>query len=213
MKNKKTNPEINPKTNPRTNPEINPKTNPRTNPKTNTRTSPKTGRTNPETSPDYNLLSIQDCARLYNLSTVTIRKWIKKNQLPASIISNQYLISREAIEKLLEEKGLIRINPRTNTETNPETNTRTSPKEVQISPESSPIREETSLFNELKKENEYLKEKINTMEHTISILQQGKEFLQGQVQQLTNTISLLTTKQLPEPKGVMSKIKGWFRKE
>ena len=185
MKNKKTNTEINPKTN------------------------PKTGWTNPETSPDYNLLSIQDCARLYDLSTVTIRKWIKKNQLPASIISNQYLISREAIEKLLEEKGLIRINTRTNPETNP----RTSPKEVWTSPESNLIREETNLFNELKKENEYLKEKINTMEHTISILQQDKEFLQGQVQQLTNTLSLLTTKQLPEPKGVMSKIKGWFRKE
>ena len=48
---------------------------------------------NPKTSPGYNLLSIQDCARLYDLSTVTIRKWIKKNQLPASIINNQYLIS------------------------------------------------------------------------------------------------------------------------
>jgi len=200
MKNKKTNTEINPKTN------------------------PKTGWTNPETSPDYNLLSIQDCARLYDLSTVTIRKWIKKNQLPASIINNQYLINQETIEKLLEEKGLIRINTRTNPETNPrtspkevwtspETNPRTSPKEVWTSPESNLIREETNLFNELKKENEYLKEKINTMEHTISILQQDKEFLQGQVQQLTNTLSLLTTKQLPEPKGVMSKIKGWFRKE
>ncbi len=99
MKNKKTNTEINPKTNMRT----------------SLKTNPKTGRTNPKTGPDYNLLSIQDCARLYDLSTVTIRKWIKKNQLPASIISNQYLISREAIEKLLEEKGLIRINPRTNT--------------------------------------------------------------------------------------------------
>jgi excisionase family DNA binding protein len=158
---------------------------------------------------DYNaegVLSIQNCARLYKLSTVTIRKWIKKGQLSATISNNQYLIRKEDIEKLLQEKGLIHTNPRiipetnmetneTNTETNTrintEINTETNPKVSEINPkepEINPIIDQTNLVNELRREIEFLQEKISSLERTIAILERDKEFLQGQVQNLTNTL-------------------------
>jgi len=165
-------------------------------------------KSNPKTNMDYNpesLLSIQDCARLYNLSTVTIRKWIKKNQLSAAIVNNQYLIRQEDLEKLLEQKGLITTNLRST----PNINTETTLKE----PEISLITNQTSLVNELKKEIEFLREKNSSLERTITALERDKEFLQGQVQNLVNTINLLTTKQLPPPgQGLFTRLKSLFKK-
>jgi excisionase family DNA binding protein len=180
-------------------------------------------RINPETNMDYKaegVLSIQDCARLYKLSTVTIRKWIKKGQLSATISNNQYLIRKEDIEKLLQEKGLIYTNPRiipeTNTETNTWINTETNPKVSEINPkepEINPIIDQTNLVNELRREIEFLQEKISSLERTIAILERDKEFLQGQVQNLTNTINILTTKQLPPPgQGLFTRLKNLFKK-
>ncbi|MBC7319554.1 hypothetical protein H5T89_02815, partial [bacterium] len=140
-------------------------------------------------------------------------KWIKKNLLKASIVSNQYLICKEEIEKLLKEKGILKTNLETNTRTSPEINTETSPIGGQINPQINITSDQINLIDNLKKEIEFLREKISTLERTISILEQDKQFLQAQVQQLTNTLSLLTKRQLPEPKGVIDRIKGWFRKE
>jgi excisionase family DNA binding protein len=142
---------------------------------------------------DYNaegVLSIQNCARLYKLSTVTIRKWIKKGQLSATISNNQYLIRKEDIEKLLQEKGLIHTNPRIIPETNTETNTRinteinteTNPKVSEINPkepEINPIIDQTNLVNELRREIEFLQEKISSLERTIAILERDRNSSRG----------------------------------
>jgi len=150
-------------------------------------------RINPETNMDYKaegVLSIQDCARLYKLSTVTIRKWIKKGQLSATISNNQYLIRKEDIEKLLQEKGLIHTNPRIIPETNTETNTRinteinteTNPKVSEINPkepEINPIIDQTNLVNELRREIEFLQEKISSLERTIAILERDRNSSRG----------------------------------
>ncbi|MBC7320683.1 helix-turn-helix domain-containing protein [bacterium] len=144
------------------------------------------------------LLSIQDCVRLYKLSTNTLRKWIKKNILPAKFNNNQYFIRKEDIETLLLQKGLLHGNTEITTDTTTEV--------IHTTTETTTGLPQDTIIIELRKENEFLKEKIR-------ILEQDKQFLQAQVQQLTNTLSLLTTRQLPEPKGVIDRIKGWFRKE
>jgi len=144
------------------------------------------------------LFTIQECVRIYKLSTNTIRKWIKKNILPAKFVNNQYLIRKEDIENLLLQKGLLYSN----TEVTSDITT----KVTHTTTETTTGLPQDTIVIELKKENEFLKEKIR-------ILEQDKEFLQAQVQQLTNTLALLTTRQLPEPKGFIDRIKGWFKKE
>lgn len=144
------------------------------------------------------LLTIQDCVRIYKISTNTLRKWIKKNLIPTSFNNNQYFIRKEDIESLLLQKGLLHGNTEITTNTTTEVTHTTT--------ETTTGLPQDIIIIELRKENEFLKEKIR-------ILEQDKQFLQAQVQQLTNTLSLLTTRQLPEPKGVIDRIKGWFRKE
>ncbi|MCX7795048.1 MAG: helix-turn-helix domain-containing protein [bacterium] len=169
------------------------------------------------------LLTIQDCVRIYKVSTNTIRKWIKKNLLPASFSNNQYFIRKEDIESLLSEKGLLRGNTGITTETTtvlPRITTETTtglPQDTTVglprvtTDTTTGLPQDTTII-ELKKENEYLKERIADLEHTIATLEQDKQFLQAQVQQLTNTLSLLTTRQLPEPKRFVDKIKDWFKR-
>jgi excisionase family DNA binding protein len=65
---------------------------------------------------------------------------------------------------------------------------------------------DVDMVNRLEREIEFLREKI-------AILEKDKEFLQGQVQNLVNTINLLTTKQLPPPsQGLFTKLKSLFKK-
>jgi len=65
---------------------------------------------------------------------------------------------------------------------------------------------DVDMVNRLEREIEFLREKI-------AILEKDKEFLQGQVQNLVNTINLLTTKQLPPPsQGLFTKLKNLFKK-
>lgn len=129
---------------------------------------------------DEEYLSIQSCARKYNLNTATLRRWIKKGYITAVLEDNQYLIDEASLIEYLNTKGMAR--------------------EVTAS---------NNLAIELaklEKENEMLKQMVEQM-------QKENEFLKAQVQQLTNTISMLTTRQLPEPKSFIDKVKGWFRKE
>jgi len=156
------------------------------------------------------LLSIKDCVKEYGVAISTLRRWIKKGELPASLVDTQYVIQRADLERLLIEKNLFKSESTVDTHrvsTSDNVNTQVSTHmDTQV---------DTLItqMDTLKRENEYLKEKISTLERTISILEKDKEFLQAQVQQLTNTLALLTTRQLPEPKGFIDRIKGWFKKE
>lgn len=133
------------------------------------------------------MLTIEQCAKKYNLSSSTLRKWIKKGLLTSTFQGNQWLIEESSLQNLLKEKGLTLDDNQRLTEVN-----MVNQMAIQIAT--------------LQKENEMLKEQINA-------LKEEREFLRGQIQQLTNTISLLTTRQLPEPKGFIDRIKGWFKKE
>jgi len=141
------------------------------------------------------LLSIKDCVKEYGIAITTLRRWIKKGELPASLVDTQYVIHRNELENLLARKNISR--PKTNVDT----------QEVSMNTHID------TQVDTLKKENEYLKEKISSLERTIATLERDKEFLQGQVQNLTNTINMLTTKQLPPPgQGLFTRLKSLFKK-
>lgn len=156
------------------------------------------------------VLSIKDCVKEYSIAITTLRRWIKKGELPASFSDNQYTIRREDLERLLINKGILK--PKTSMDTQ-----RVSTESIQDTQVDTQVSTQLNAMDTqldiLKKENEFLKDKITVLEHTIAALEQDKQFLQAQVQQLTNTLTLLTTKQLPEPKGFIDRIKGWFKKE
>ncbi len=148
-------------------------------------------------------LTIKDCSKNYGISEVTLRRWIKKGKLKAMLIDGQYMIAQEDIEKIIlidkkdTEKSLSvdEEEPSTNKDIN-------------------------ALLDDTRKENEMLTARIRELERElefqktlISRLEEDKAFLQGQIQQLTNTLNLLTTKQLPPPPGFFDRIKSIFRKE
>ena len=146
-------------------------------------------------------MSIKDCVKEYGIAITTLRRWIKKGELPASLVDTQYVIHRNELENLLARKNISRLKTTVDTQ------------EVSMSTHiDTQVDTLVTQVDTLKKENEYLKEKISSLERTIATLERDKEFLQGQVQQLTNTISLLTTKQLPEPRRFIDKVKDLFRK-
>jgi phage antirepressor YoqD-like protein len=148
------------------------------------------------------LLSIKDCVKEYGIAISTLRRWIKKGELPATLVDTQYVIQRDELENLLVRKNISRSKITVDTQevsasTHIDTQADTLATQLDI----------------LKKENEYLKEKIGSLERTIAILEQDKEFLQGQVQNLINTINMLTTRQLPPPgQGLFTRLKNLFRK-
>jgi len=133
------------------------------------------------------MLTIEQCAKKYNVSSSTLRKWIKRGLLTSTFQGNQWLIDEKSLQDLLKEKGLtIEVNQRLTSD--------------------DMVNQMVIQIATLEKENELLREQIN-------FLKEEREFLRGQLQQLTNTISLLTTRQLPEPKGLIDRIKSWFKKE
>ena len=148
------------------------------------------------------LLSIKDCVKEYGIAISTLRRWIKKGELPASLVDTQYVIHRNELETLLARKNISR--PKTTGDT----------QEVSTSTHiDTQVDTLVTQMDILKKENEYLKEKISSLERTIATLERDKEFLQGQVQNLTNTINMLTTKQLPPPgQGLFTRLKSLFKK-
>jgi len=148
------------------------------------------------------LLSIKDCVKEYGIAISTLRRWIKKGELPASLVDTQYVIHRNELETLLARKNISR--PKTNVDT----------QEVSTSTHiDTQVDTLVTQMDILKKENEYLKEKISSLERTIATLERDKEFLQGQVQNLINTINMLTTKQLPPPgQGLFTRLKSLFKK-
>jgi len=148
------------------------------------------------------LLSIKDCVKEYGIAISTLRRWIKKGELPASLVDTQYVIHRNELETLLARKNISR--PKTNVDT----------QEVSTSTHiDTQVDTLVTQMDILKKENEYLKEKISSLERTITALERDKEFLQGQVQNLTNTINMLTTRQLPPPsQGLFTRLKSLFKK-
>ncbi len=148
------------------------------------------------------LLSIKDCVREYGIAYSTLRRWIKKGELPATIVDTQYVIQRDELEKLLAKKNISK--PKTAVDT----------QEVSMSTHTdTQVDTLVTQIDILKKENEYLQEKISSLERTIATLERDKEFLQGQVQNLINTINTLTTKQLPPPgQGLFTRLKNLFKK-
>ena len=57
-----------------------------------------------------------------------------------------------------------------------------------------------------------LEEQIKSLEKLVKELEEERNFLRAQVQQLTNTINILTTKAIESPKqSLFQKIKGLFR--
>ncbi len=158
------------------------------------------------TDTQKDLLSIKDCVKEYGIAISTLRRWIKRGELSASIVDTQYVIKRGDLETLLAKKGLLKSESTVDTQMDTHRVSMDTQMDTQVDTLSTQV-------DTLKRENEYLKEKISTLERTISILEQDREFLQAQVQQLTNTISLLTTRQLPEPRGLLDRIRNWLKKE
>jgi predicted nuclease with TOPRIM domain len=136
---------------------------------------------------DEEYLSIQTCAKKYNLNTATLRRWIKKGYISAIFEDNQYLIDEASLIEYLNTRGMTG--------------------EVAVS------NNLAIQLAKLEKENEMLNRLIEQIQKENEILQKENEFLKAQVQQLTNTISMLTTRQLPEPKSFTDRLKGWFKRE
>lgn len=133
-------------------------------------------------------LTIKDCTKNYGISEITLRRWIKRGKLSAELINGQYLIDSDEIESILS---------------------REKEEQDEVDP----------ILDSLKRENESLSMRIKELEREIEFqrsiitrLEEDKSFLQGQIQQLTNTINMLTMKQLPPP-GFFNRIKNLFKKE
>lgn len=133
------------------------------------------------------MLNIETCTKKYGVSSNTLRRWIKRNLVKATLENNQWLVDEDSLVSYLQTKG------------------------IEVNPALTSVEFQTKIAI-LEKENEFLKEQINLLNQTIQSLKEEREFLRGQLQQLTNTINILTTRQLPEPKGFIDRIKGWFRK-
>jgi len=131
-------------------------------------------------------LTIEQSAKKYNLSSVSLRKWVRKKLIDAIFENNQWYVNESSLLSFLESKGL---------NTQPISDLATS---IQLA--------------ELRKENESLKIQIETLSKIIDAKDKEIEFLRAQVQQLTNTISLLTTKALEAPKeSFLNKIKSFLK--
>lgn len=124
-------------------------------------------------------LSIQTCAKKYNLNPATLRRWIKKGFISAQLEDNQYLIDEDSLVEYLNSKGIEAVPQLTDN----------------IALQLAKLERELELANRF-----------------IEQLQKENEFLRGQVQQLTNTINILTTKALeaPTPMSFRQRIRRFF---
>jgi predicted site-specific integrase-resolvase len=126
-----------------------------------------------------NQLTIKDCTRLFGVPAITLRRWIKKGKLSASLINGQYMIKQEDIGKTLSsnKEGLsIDIDQVIRERDN------------LINQVSNLKRENDNLINQVKE----LEKEIEFQKDLISRLEEDKAFLQGQIQQLATTLNLLT---------------------
>lgn len=131
-------------------------------------------------------LTIEQGAKKYNLSSVSLRKWVRKKLIDAIFENNQWYVNENSLLSFLESRGL---------NTQPTSDLAVS---IQVA--------------ELKKENELLKTQLETLNKVIEAKDKEIEFLRAQVQQLTNTINLLTTRALEAPKErFIDKIKNLFK--
>lgn len=131
-------------------------------------------------------LTIEQGAKKYNLSSVSLRKWVRKKLIDAIFENNQWYVNESSLLSFLESRGL---------NTQPTSDLAVS---IQVA--------------ELKKENELLKAQLETLNKVIEAKDKEIEFLRAQVQQLTNTVNLLTTRALEAPKETfLDKVRNLFK--
>lgn len=131
-------------------------------------------------------LTIEQGAKKYNLSSVSLRKWVRKKLIDAIFENNQWYVNESSLLSFLESRGL---------NTQPTSDLAVS---IQVA--------------ELKKENELLKAQLETLNKVIEAKDKEIEFLRAQVQQLTNTVNLLTTRALEAPKETfLDRVKSFFK--
>lgn len=102
-------------------------------------------------------LTIQTCAKKYNLNPITLRRWIKKGYIYATLEDNQYLIDEASLIEYLNTKRVGDLSISNNLS-------------VQIARLEKENEMASRLIEQLQKENEFLRSQVQQLTNAINIL-------------------------------------------